>query len=66
MSDLAVWVDWDLSVDRTRLFDEVAVGFLLGYDKAHTPFCLPVRSPLFRILVHPDRYRPVGRPTSTS
>ena len=36
MSDLAVWVDWDLSVDRTRLFDEVAVGFLLGYDKAHT------------------------------
>ena len=36
MTYLAVPNDADLSISRPRLFDEVAVGFLLGYDKAHT------------------------------
>ena len=36
MRYLAVPGDRDLSVTRTSLFDEVAIGFLLGYDKAHT------------------------------
>ena len=36
MTFLAVPDDADLSIGRPGLFDEVAVGFLLGYDKAHT------------------------------
>ncbi len=36
MTFLAVPNDADLPTSRLGLFDEVAVGFLLGYDKAHT------------------------------
>ena len=36
MTFLAVQNDADLSISRPGLFDEVTVGFLLGYDKAHT------------------------------
>ncbi len=36
MTFLAVADDVDLSIGRLGLFEEVAVGFLLGYDKAHT------------------------------
>ena len=36
MAFLVVPNDVDLSISRLGLFEEVAVGFLLGYDKAHT------------------------------
>ena len=36
MTHLVVQGDGILSEGRTGSFDEVAVGFLLGYDKAHT------------------------------
>ena len=36
MGYLAVPIAEDLSVRQTTLFDEVAVGFLLGYDNART------------------------------
>ena len=36
MTYLAVPNDTDLSISRAGLFEEVAVGFLLGYEKAHT------------------------------
>ena len=36
MTYLAVPSDVDLSISRLGVFEEVAVGFLLGYDKAHT------------------------------
>ena len=36
MTYLAVPNETDLSISRPGLFDEVAVGFLLGYDKVHT------------------------------
>ena len=36
MTHLVLPSDGDVSISRTGLFEEVAVGFLLGYDKAHT------------------------------
>ena len=36
MTVLAVPSNADVSIGRVGLFEEVAVGFLLGYDKAHT------------------------------
>ncbi len=36
MTYLVLLSDDDVSIGRLGLFDEVAVGFLLGYDKAHT------------------------------